>query len=164
MATNTDDDCNFAGKVNFSGSVGFPVGCVGDPQVNPSSPIDVTKLRHRHNITSSQVQGVAAVTERRVVHRARAAGTVTSFYAGLTVVCTGAATLTFDVLRNGTTMLSAPLVIGNAVAAYNSLPGSLIASPVYAAGDVIEVVLTATAGGGGLGQGAFSALVLTEGA
>jgi len=164
MPTSTDDSMYFSGPVAFANSVGLPPGCVGDLQVNPSAPIDVTKMKHRHARLLTQPFGVPAVAERRVVHRARVAGVVTSAYAGLTAPSTENATVTADVLRNGVSMLTAPLVLGNTVAAYNSLSAPLIAAPVYAAGDVIEAVLTVAVGTGILGQGAFVALVLTEGA
>ena len=164
MPTSTDDAYYFGGPVAFANTVGFPPGCIGDLQFNPSAPLDATKMKHRHARLLAQPFGVPAVAERRVVHRARAAGVVTSAYAGLTAPGTGNATVTVDVLRNGVSMLTSPVVLGSTVVAYNSLPAPLVASPVYAAGDVIEAVLTVAAGTGVLGQGAFVALVLTEGA
>ena len=142
----------------------MPPGCIGDRQITPSSPIKVEKLQHRYTIVTSQPQGAPATTERRAVYRARAPGVVSSFFAGVTVVNVGTATLTYDLLRNGTSMLTAPLVLGSTVVAYNSVSGSLVASPVFAAGDVFEVVQTASAGTGGtIGQGPFSSFSAVEG-
>ena len=163
MATTYNDDAYFAGTVKFAGPTAFPANAIGDAQVNPSAPITAPKLEHRFMPRLAQPFGVAAAAERRVVHRARAAGTVTAFWGGLTVANIGAATVTIDLFKNGVTVLAAPVVLTSATPAFGSVTGALGGTVAYAAGDVLEVNVTAAAGGGTLGQGAFGEPVLTEG-
>lgn len=164
MPTNTDDDYNFAGRVMFGGTVGLPANSVGDLQINPSAPLHVTKTQKRYLIVHSQPHGVPAVSERRVRHRSFAAGLMLAIYAGVVVPSTGDATITVDLLRNGVTILTAPIVLGSTVAAYNSVAGALIASPVFVSGAVFETVITVSAGTGVLGQGVYVSVNLSEGA
>jgi hypothetical protein len=163
MPTQTDDDVYFGGRVQFAREVGLPTASIGDEQVSASSPLGATKTIHRFAQSLAQAHGTAATTERRVIHRARAAGTITSFVAGLSVAHTGAATVTANLLKNGTTVLSAVITQNNALAAYAVLTGG-ISSASYIAGDVFEVALIATAGGGTLGQGVFAQGIFDEAA
>lgn len=162
--TQSTDPQYFSGPVTFSGTVALPPGSVGDGQMIPGNPVSAPNLQHRFMPRLSQPFGVAAVAERKAVHRARAPGTVTSFWAGLTAACIGAATVTIDLLKNGVSMLSAPVVLTSATAAFGSVAGALSGAAAYVAGDVIEVSVTVAAGGGTLGQGVFAEPVLTEAA
>ena len=163
MATSTTDPQVFNGPVSFFGTVAFPATCVGGTQMNPSDPVSDAAVRHRFEPRLAQALGAgAAVAERRVVHHANRAGAVTALWAGAVVANVGAATYTVDLYRNGVTMLTAPLVVTSTLVAYNSVAAALVASPVFAAGDVLEVVLTVAAGGGTLAQGVFVKPVIYE--
>jgi hypothetical protein len=70
--------------------------------------------------------------------------------------------VTVDLRKNGTTILTSVITISVAQAAYARVAGA-IASAAYIAGDVFELVVTATAGGGTLPQGLFVDTVLREG-
>lgn len=162
MATTLNDPVYFGGPVQFAGPVQFPANTLGNAQLNPSDPVDAAKLGHRFMPRVAQPYGVAATAERRAVHRARAAGTVTAFWAGLTVANAGAATVTFDLLKNGASVLATPVVLTSSTAAFGTVTATLGAGASYAAGDVFEVAITVAAGGGTLGQGAFAEPVFTE--
>lgn len=144
-------------------AIAVPAGAVGNSNVNPSDPIQSPNLRHRHKAGFRQAHGTAAAAERRAVHRARGAGTILAAAAGVTVACTGNATITIDVLKNNVSVLTAPVVLDNTNAAYAAEAGA-VATAAYAAGDVIEQVVTVNAGTGVLGQGLFLDLDLDEGA
>jgi hypothetical protein len=144
-------------------SVGLPATCVGDTQMNASDPVGSDKLQHQYIEPFAQAHGVAAVSERRAIHVARGAGTLTAFRAGLTVANVGAATVTVDLRRNGTTILTSVITLNSGTAAFAKVDG-VISSATVAAGDVFEVVTVATAGGGTLGQGVFATLIIREAA
>ena len=140
-----------------------PAASVGDDQVSSASPISADKLKHQYLPTYSQ-PNTTATTETRVIHVARAAGTIEGFRAGSIAPCSGAATITFDLRKNGTTVLSSVITLDNANTARVIEAGTLSGSPTVVAGDVLEVVITATAGGGTLGTGAFCQAIVREGA
>jgi len=64
-------------------------------------------------------------------------------------------------LKNGTTILSATADFSSSDAARAVKTGTLSVTS-YADGDVFEVVITATAGGGTLGTGVYVGLELSE--
>lgn len=140
-----------------------PASSVGDTQINSADPISADKLKHQYLPGHSQ-PNTTATTETRVIHVARAAGTIEGFRAGSIAACSGAATITFDLKKNGTTVLSSVITLDNANTARVIEAGTLSGSPTVAAGDVLEVVITATAGGGTLGTGAFCQAIVREGA
>lgn len=147
----------------FQMSPVVPDSSFGDSQIGATNPILATKLKHQHNPVYAQAHGSAAATERKVVHVARAAGEVVAIDAGIVVAAMGGATVTIDLKKNGTTVLSAVITIDNAKVAYAKEAGA-ISSASYSAGDVFELVVTATAGGGTLPQGLFVEPVFREGA
>lgn len=163
MAVNViDGDLTVRGTLAPT-ALNAPAGCIGDTQASGSSPLGVTKTTHRHVRTLAQVHGSAASAERRAVHRAHAAGTVAAVRVGVVVACIGDSTITVDVQKNGTTILSAPVVIDNANAAYAVEAGS-VSVAAYVADDVFEVLVTVSAGTGTLGQGLTVDLILSEAA
>jgi len=157
------DDVQFTGLVHFAGRVVFPASTIGDTQINASAPITAGKMEHRFNSGIGQPHGIAAVAERRVIHRAKSPGTVNFFWVGLTVANVGAATITVNLLRNGTTVLTAPVVLTSATVVYVAVTAAIASAP-YSAGDVFETAITVAAGGGTLGQGAFAQATMTEAA
>lgn len=164
MPNTFDQDTYFTGNAYFTGpTVQLPNGSIGDAQHSASSPVTAAKLEHQYQPTFQQPHGTAATSERRPVHRARNAGTVVAFVAGAVVPNVGAATVTVNLLKNGTTVLSAVVTLNNSQAAFAAVVGS-ISSAAYVAGDVFEVQTVATAGGGTLAQGVFAAPVFREAA
>lgn len=162
MAANViDGDCQVRGTLRATSFVA-PASSIGGSAINAADPIPASKAEHRIIRTFGQVHGSVATTERRPVHLAYGAtGDILSVQAGSVVACAGAATISIDVLKNGTTILSAPIVLDNANTAYAEESGTLSVT-TFAAGDVIEVTVTATAGGGTLGQGVYVNVVMNE--
>ena len=163
MATQFQDDIQFAGTATFVGKVAFPNQTIGDAQINPSNPITAPKMEHRFQPKLAQPFGVAAAAERRAVHRAKSPGTLTALWVGLTVANAGAATVTVDLFKNGTTVLATPVVLTSATAAFVAVSAA-VASAAYTTGDVFEANVTVAAGGGTLGQGVFVLPTFTEAA
>lgn len=139
-----------------------PLSCITNNSIVAAAGISASKLQHQHQKTYGQPGGAISFTERRVIHAVYGlTGTVLAFRAGLRTANVGAATVTFDLQKNGVTMLSAVITQTNAQAAY-ALTAAAFAATALVAGDVLEVVIVATAGGGTLGNGAFADLILTE--
>lgn len=156
-------DINFTGQIAFERAPVVPTSSFGDREIDVTDPILATKLKHQYAPTLAQVHGSAAVTERKVVHVAKSAGNVTGIEAGIVVAAVGAATVTIDLRKNGTTILSGVITIDVANSAYAKEAG-VISVDSYSLGDVFELVITATAGGGTLPQGLFVSTVFREGA
>ncbi len=157
MATRFDEPVAFNAAATFRQPVTLPANCVGDANFTAASPLGVDKQGHQYLKGLAQVHGSAAAAERRVVHVARAAGVLDDFRAGVVVACTGNATVTVDLRKNGTTVLDAPIVLDNTNTAFaKEAAGVSAAADDYVAGDVFEVVVTVNAGTGALGQGLFA--------
>lgn len=157
----TEDMATHKGQQTFR-SIVLPAACVGNNEVKDSDPIEQDKLEHQHRVNYSQAHGSASVDERRVVHVVRGAGaTLKQVVAGVSVACLSGATITVDVLKNGTTILTAPIEIDDADVAYDLVAG-VIDDADLAQDDVLEVVVDVTAGGGTVGQGVFAALTIAE--
>jgi hypothetical protein len=130
--------------------------------VAADAAIAATKVQRRITPILAQGSGVTAADARQVAHVVYGAtGTALAFRAGLVAACTGNATVKFDLLKNGVSILSAPVVVDSGDAARALVAGS-IPSGDLVAGDVLEIDIDATAGTGALGTGAFAQIVLTE--
>ncbi len=128
-----------------------------------TGPIAASKLEMRRHETVTQVHGTAAATERRVIATVRGTtGTIVAFRAGCVVANVGAATVTVDLKKNGTTVLTSVITLDSANAAYAIEDAAGFTSTALVANDVLEVVIVATAGGGTLGQGLFIHLTYDE--
>ena len=106
---------------------------------------------------------MAAVTERRVIKVVKGAtGTIVNFRAGVVVANVGAATISIRLKKNGTNIDTAALVLDSGNAAFALEAAAGFTSTSLVANDVLEVDITAAAGGGTLGQGLFCELTARE--
>jgi hypothetical protein len=136
---------------------------VSNARVIPAAGISASKLQHQHWKTYAQPGGSTTATQRFTIHVGTGtAGTVLGFIAGQIVASLTTATVSVDLKKNGTSILSAPIALGT-TAAYVTLAAT-ISSAAYVAGDVFEVVVTASASGGTLGEGVFAQMLATESA
>lgn len=150
-------------NLTVSTTAALPANSFGNNQANANDPIGPTKLKHRYMPRLAQVHGTAATAERRVVHRARAAGTVLEFKVGVAVAAVGDSTVTVDLLKNGVTVLTGTVTIDSGDTAYTGIvTGTLVADPSYVAGAVFEVNVTVTPGTGTPPQGLFAVPVFDE--
>lgn len=140
-----------------------PAGSIGDAGIQGAAAIQATKLDHQHQDLVCQVHGSAATTERRVIKTVRGAtAEIVSFRAGVVVACIGAATISIRLKKNGTNIDTAALVIDNTNTAFAFESAAGFTSTSLVANDVLEVDVTATAGGGTLGQGLYMELTTRE--
>lgn len=137
------------------------IAYVGGLVITGSTPLDAAKVNHEHVKTYAQ-PNTTATTERKTIHTCRGAGTILAFRAGSVVACIGAATISIRLKKNGTNIDTAALVLdsGNTAFIFENAAG--FTSTAVAAGDVLEVDVTATAGGGTLGTGLFCELTTVE--
>lgn len=144
-------------------TVRIPAQSIGDQEFGTSDPLGAEKQEHQHTQRYAQAHGTAAVAHRQVLHAARSAGQLLEFRAGVSVACVGDSTITVNLYKNGSTILSAPVVIDSGDAAYDLLDAAF-ASSSFVADDVFEVVVTVSAGTGTLGQGLVAQLMAREAA
>jgi hypothetical protein len=145
------------------GSLVIPNQTITDAMVNNAAAISDDKLRHKYSIDYAQNHGTAVAAQRKAVYVANAAGTMTDVLAGVTVANAGAATITVNVKKNGTNVLSSAITITSSHSAFASVVGTFSVG-TYVAGDVFEVDVTVAAGGGTIGQGLFVKMLASEAA
>lgn len=151
-----DDGAVFTGQnksvVFGSGvTVHLPAGTVEADDIEAAAGVEYTKLQQfRAPIYSQTGTAASATIPIGVVYGA--SGTMVAIKAGSIVACVGAATITVDLKKNGTTMLSSVITLDNANTARIMEAGTLSVTSLTAA-DFLELVVTATAGGGTLGTG-----------
>jgi hypothetical protein len=126
-------------------------GCVSDAHVAVGANLDALKMRRLRNYHASKV-GTAA-SETIPLGRVRGVGTVLAVSVGSIAINSGAATVTVDILKNGTTVLTAVVTLNNANTARVFVAGTLSGTPTLAIGDFLEAVVVATAGGGTVATG-----------
>lgn len=161
LGNKVDGDLYVAGNFKAD-SLTLPYNCVGDNQISASAGlIAYNKTQKQRACRYTQKYGSAVVSERSGIHIGVGSGSISTFFGTLSVACAGAATVTVDLLKNGTTVLSGVITLNSGVSAFTYALGT-IASANYAAGDVFEVNVTATAGGGTIGQGLTVMLYTNE--
>ena len=133
---------------------------VTDSKVAAAADIAATKVRHQHRAMWQQ-PNTAATAETRVIHHAYADGDIIAVKAGSIAAAVGDSTVTIDVKKNGTTILSGTIQLDNANAAYTAEAGSLSVL-TFVAGDVFTAVITISAGTGTLPTGVYVALTVNE--
>lgn len=138
---------------------------VNDASVQAGSKVNASKLQAGVRKGYFKPRTTVAATDTQMIYRVYGAtAAVQSFVAGISgTAAVGAATVTFDLKKNNVSILTGVVTIDNTVAQYGSVAGVLAAGALtLVAGDVLEVVVTATAGGGTLPQGVFAEVVIYE--
>lgn len=142
----------------------LPVNSVINDSVDAAASIETTKLLHQYRPSYGQDSGADAATGRAVLHVAKGAGSVIDFKVGASTAGTGTASVTVDLKKNGTTVLSADVTLDSATVAF-ALAAGTISSAAYVAGDVFEWhVKTSSAGSGAKPKGLFLAATFREAA
>ena len=163
MGTLIEGDVHFTGNVSFGGQVSLPTGAVTAAKVAASAAIEPTKFTQRQRLDWNQGNSDdTVVTKTFPIHVVTGAtGTLREFKAGCVTVCTSGATITVDLKKNGASVLSAVITLDNTQTA-RQVVAAAISTMSVAVGDVLEVAVTATAGGGTLGKGLFGTCVIDE--
>lgn len=159
---------SWAGDIYVQGnlradSFSFPSLSIRNADAAADAAFATTKLMHRHHVMYQQESAATAADASHIIYVAQASGTITQFRAGAKVAHIGAAVCTFDLKKNGTTVLSAVIETDSGDVAYAVVPGT-ISSTTYTADDVFEIVVDATVGGGTLATGVFAQVVFDESA
>lgn len=157
------------GKVNCT-QILPSQSCVTNSMVaSPSSPanaIATSKLRHRTIITlpfnlSSTANAAAIIIPAHVVKGTT--GEIVAYGVGSVTKATNDATAVFDLLKNGSTILSGTITLdsANTNRVIEAAPG--FSATTLVAGDLLEAKCTsATAGSGAVPVGAFFCLEIDE--
>lgn len=159
MVNTTYGDMHVTGTLT-AGALTPSGGSVTNSSVSASAAIQASKLEHQLHLTYGQSGTAASVTIP--LHCAYGAtGDIISIKAGSVAVAVGAATVTVDLKKNGTTCLSGVITLDTGNSTYTGEAGTLSVTD-YVAGDVFTLVIVATAGGGTLPTGLFVTVVLRE--
>lgn len=157
-----EESGRFTGNIQFLGNVYLPAGCISDENVADNAAISANKLQHQHRAVYTQASGETAAAETRVVHVVKGtSGTLKTFKAGCVTACQGDATITVDLLVNGTSVLTDTITLDSSQSNYQLIEGT-IQTPAVDADDVVEVAISVNAGTGTLGQGVFAYVDLYE--
>ena len=134
-------------------SVGGKTYCTDSIENQKGSPILDADDVQPNRIASYARSGTAAAATCWI-YTARGAVTIKAVKAGLISVCTGNATVTVDVKKNGTTILSSTISLSSSQSNRDEVAGTLSVTSMVAA-DILEVVVTVDVGTGALGTGLF---------
>lgn len=156
-----ESDVHIAGHLSAN-SMTAPAGTITNAMVNGSANIAATKLQHQYSKAYSQESDTASAAEDYIVHVVYGTtGSAIAFEAGSVTLCTVDAEITVDLHNNGASILTTPIVLDTGNTEYIVESGA-IDSASLSDGDVLEVVVTVSAGGGALGKGVFTSLIIRE--
>lgn len=156
-ALNTVIEGNVKVKGNLSPtSITMPANSVPNAAIPLGDPIDSEKLEHRYKPGTDfgLAIGATPAAAHRIVFVADRSGTVRSVSALLND--TGTSTdVEFDLLKNGVSMLSAPITITHSEDDREVLEGTLSGAGTFVAGDVLSLQLAVTSTTGAQGPYAW---------
>lgn len=160
MASILDGSYHVAGNLSAN-SMTVPSNAVGNSAIRSGDPIDASKLENQQVITKHlSAHATAASVTRQVIHAVYGAtATLIAFHVGCTVAPTGADTVTINLKRNGTNILSGDITLDNTNTNFIVEAGTLTTTDVVA-GDVIEVDVSAVSGT--TAKGLFARLIVRE--
>lgn len=151
------------GPLALTGPVSLPAASVGNTEIGASvaAPIDAEKIEQQvlQRYSTSGTAASATVP----IHRAEGDGTIVALRCGSIAIAIGAATVTVDLQKNGTSVLTGatPLTLDSSNVA-RTLEDASIATAGYSEADFFELVIVATAGGGTLPTGLMIEFVCRE--
>lgn len=139
----------------------FAVGgaFINDAQIESDAAIDPTKIVQFMVKNYAQNSNVATVVERKGIHIARIAGTLNDIKFSMKEVPGATSTVTFDCLKNGSSILSASITFTSADTAFVSKSGVFTASPYVAD---VDFEISITVSGSNLGKGPMAQLTVIE--
>lgn len=149
-------------------SVNLPAASVRNVNIEGNAGIDASKVVHQFPATYRQDEGADVASKTAPVHIAAAAATVL----GVKVLCVTAPTggdkqFTVDVKKGNqsgayATILTGVVTINSTKANREVTSGVLSGTPTLAAGDSLQVVVTASGSTGSQGQGLLVEVILRE--
>ncbi len=161
MSTVLDDDVLVTGSLQ-AGTMVLADNAVTNSKVLAGADIAATKLWRRSTLCYSQDGLDTIAAEDSVVHVVYGLiGTLIAIKAGVMTANAGAAVITVDVEVGGASILSGGAYTIDA-ADSTDIQTLTIDTAALVEDDIIEVVITATAGGGTLGKGVYVDITLDE--
>jgi len=159
--TRFPDNVSITGALTV-GSINLPAGNIIDANVNGAANIDADKLEHTHRKMYS-LSGTAASVTIPIHSVIGATARRLQVVAGSIAIAVGAATVTIDVKKNGTSVMTGatPHTLDSANVARVAEALS-ITTTTAVAGDLFELVVVATAGGGTIPTGLFVEFQIDE--
>lgn len=165
------DTATFSGITQFLNTVSIPAESITNSSIIASAEISEDKVRHRHSKEYIQAPGTDVVTATTYIHLCRAAGDLHSVRVRpLTAPTGGDKQFTVDVKKaaNGSgsfaTLLASVITVNSSSTSQTQQSGTLAADPSLAAGDLIQIVVTASGSTGSQGQGVVIELQINESA
>jgi hypothetical protein len=125
--------------------------CVSDAHIKSAAGIATSKLRHRHALMFFQNGNMASFAVPIFIPYGVNC-TVVSVKAGSIAKATSSTTMAIDVLKNGTTILAAPISLSTSNTNRVSVAGT-VSVPAGVAGDWYEITGTLTGANPGTGLG-----------
>lgn len=157
--TRIEGDLYVTGNIG-SATMSVPDSTIVNADVSASADILSTKLEMQRSFTYSQNGTAASVTIP--VHMVYGATcSLVSIKAGSIVANIGAATVTVDLKKNGSSVLSAVITLNSSSTARIPQAGT-ITTAGGVADDFYELVIVATAGGGTLATGLAVTVIWSE--
>jgi len=159
-----EGDFYFSGTVTGR-SIAPSDGAVTNAKVAADADIDATKLGHQYKIVRDLCDHATTAAAKRIIvdYVYGASGTIVAGGVVASVAPIGDATITFDIKKNGVSILSATISLTSATAANTLKEPAGFSSTTVAAGDVISFEITAVnAGTGTLPKGVAGVLILRE--
>ena len=164
-----EGDHHFTGTVSVATGFGAPAGTITNAMIAAATGVDVSKLDHRHVQVYAQEAECTAVDALKVVHVAKAAGTLSGFKVFVDATAVGDSVLTVDVEKASgaagafASILSAAYEVSSAGAALTVLDAEgSIATAAYAADAVFRVKVDVTVGTGTVPTGLVVQLTFDE--
>lgn len=158
----------FNGEVTFRGQVNHKALSITNAAISSTADIDKDKLaHHQFSVKCFQEPGTDVVAQTAVVHVARKAGTIVAVQAAAVTAPAGGdkkTTIDLEVSTGGgafASVLSAAFDIPNGGDDLTAYSGT-ISSASYAAGDLIEIVVTVSGSTGTQADGLVVTVTLAE--
>jgi len=157
----------FPEDVNVRGTLTVQTVVLPDNAITSSSKViagcNISADKTEQRVFPSwQQPNTAATTETRTLFVARRPGTLNEVLAGSIAAAVGNSTVTVDIRKNGTTVLSSVLTLTNSYVGRIAQAGAISGSGTFVAGDWFEAVITATIGTGTLPTGFFVQLEVDQ--
>jgi len=137
------------------GAVTLDAGQITDQHIATSAAIDADKMQHTYSKGTNFgfVIGGTPTTREEIIDTARATGTIRGFHALLNV--DGSSTsITFDLKKNGVSILTAVITITDSTGNRAVQDGTL-SSTTLAADDVLSIAMTVSSSTGAQGPYAW---------
>ena len=144
----------------ITGTIQLDAGSVEDQHISSGTRIDADKQQHLYRASTNfdLAIGATPVAREEIVFVCEAAGTIRQFAALCNDTGT-AASVTFDLKKNGTTVLSSVVTITNATGDKAVIDGTLSATTL-AVGDILSIALAVSSSTGM--QGPFAWCTIEE--